>query len=71
MTSFGQYKLTTLVKRRSDITEQEFHQYWSEKHPIVVNDWLTRHGVVKYVQVSQPAGQSELSGMITPDVIKL
>ncbi|THY26956.1 hypothetical protein D6D01_04261 [Aureobasidium pullulans] len=46
-----QYKLTTLVRRRSGITEQEFHKYWSEKHPIVVNDWLVRHGVVKYVQV--------------------
>jgi hypothetical protein len=51
-TSFRPYKLTTLVRRRSDITEQEFHKYWSEKHPIVVNDWLARHGVVKYVQVN-------------------
>jgi hypothetical protein len=65
MASSGQYKLTTLVKRRSDITEQEFHQYWSEKHPIVVNDWLARHGVVKYVQVSKATGQSELSELKT------
>ncbi|KAI5261103.1 hypothetical protein E4T47_09513 [Aureobasidium subglaciale] len=42
------YKLTTLLKRRSDITEQEFHRYWSEKHPLVVNQWLINHGVVKY-----------------------
>ncbi|THW15386.1 hypothetical protein D6C89_08222 [Aureobasidium pullulans] len=54
-TSFRPYKLTTLVRRRSDITEQEFHKYWSEKHPIVVNDWLARHGVVKYVQYHTPS----------------
>ncbi|KEQ78568.1 hypothetical protein M438DRAFT_401081 [Aureobasidium pullulans EXF-150] len=53
-TSSRPYKLTTLVRRRSDITEQEFHKYWSEKHPIVVNDWLARHGVVKYVQYHTP-----------------
>jgi hypothetical protein len=34
------------------MTEDEFHEYWNNKHQSVVKDWLVKHGVIKYVQVS-------------------
>lgn len=40
------------IKRKSGLSEEEFHSYWTEKHPEVVNEWLAKHGVVSYVQVS-------------------
>lgn len=48
----GPFKLTMFIKRKPGLSEEEFHSYWTEKHPAVVNEWLTKHGVVKYVQAS-------------------
>ncbi|KAL6901182.1 hypothetical protein GGI43DRAFT_404218, partial [Trichoderma evansii] len=52
----GPFKLTMFIKRKADLGEEEFHSYWMEKHPAVVNEWLIKHGVVKYVQYHTPSG---------------
>lgn len=52
MASGGLFRLTMFIKRKSGLSEEEFHSYWTEKHPEVVNEWLAKHGVVSYVQVS-------------------
>lgn len=52
MASEGLFKLTFLLKRKPGLSEEEFHSFWTEKHPAVVNEWLAKHGVVNYVQVS-------------------
>jgi hypothetical protein len=45
-------RFTILVKRNPALTEEEFHSYWTTKHVPQVQDWLTRHGILKYTQVS-------------------
>lgn len=47
----GNLRFTMLIKRKPDISEEEFHKYWTEVHPSVVNEWLAKHGVVQYIQV--------------------
>ncbi|ETS75803.1 hypothetical protein PFICI_12747 [Pestalotiopsis fici W106-1] len=44
-----------LIKRKPEISEEEFHKYWTEEHPAIVNEWLAKHGVVKYVQYHLPS----------------
>lgn len=44
-------KFTLLVKRKEGMSEDEFHKYWTEKHPEIVNKWLAGHGVIRYIQV--------------------
>ncbi|KAF7527510.1 hypothetical protein G7054_g10423 [Neopestalotiopsis clavispora] len=49
-----------LIKRKLDISEEEFHKYWTEMHPSVVNEWLAKHGVVHYYHIpSSLRAQSE------------
>ncbi|PTB40105.1 uncharacterized protein TrAFT101_004855 [Trichoderma asperellum] len=55
MTSAGLFKLTMFIKRKPGLSEEEFHSYWTEKHPAVVNEWLAKHGVVTYVQFHTPS----------------
>lgn len=45
-------KFTMMIKRRSDFSEEEFHKYWTETHAPIVEKWLAKHGVIRYVQVS-------------------
>ncbi|KAJ2990137.1 hypothetical protein NUW58_g3105 [Xylaria curta] len=62
MSSHHAFKITVLVKRKPELSEDEFHNYWAEKHPPVVNKWLAKHGVIKYVQYHTPSkyrGQTE------------
>ncbi|OAL30475.1 hypothetical protein AYO22_01673 [Fonsecaea multimorphosa] len=45
-------KLSLFARRKSHLSEEEFHQYWSETHRALAMDWLVRYGIVKYTQVS-------------------
>lgn len=54
--STNNLKLTMMIKRKPEISEEEFHRYWTEKHPAIVNEWLAKHGVVQYVQVGRKKG---------------
>lgn len=33
------------------MSEEDFHKYWTEVHAPIVEKWLAKHGVVRYVQV--------------------
>ncbi|RAH66135.1 EthD domain-containing protein [Aspergillus aculeatinus CBS 121060] len=46
-------RLTLLLKKRNDITHEEFHHHWTHVHGPLVSAWLRRHGVIRYVQYHQ------------------
>ncbi|KIW56107.1 hypothetical protein PV05_04790 [Exophiala xenobiotica] len=48
-------RFTILVKRNPALSEEEFHSYWTTKHVPQVQDWLTRHGIMKYTQYHTPS----------------
>ncbi|OAA62524.1 Dimeric alpha-beta barrel [Niveomyces insectorum RCEF 264] len=43
-------RVTVCVKRKKGTTEQEFHEYWANKHGPLALQWLLRCGIVRYVQ---------------------
>lgn len=45
-------KVSITHRRNPNMTEEEYHKYWTEVHAPLVAEWLARHGVVKYTQVS-------------------
>lgn len=49
-----QVKISMFVYRKDGMSEEEFHHHWTTKHPLVVNDWLKKYGITRYVQVSIP-----------------
>ncbi|KIY03236.1 uncharacterized protein Z520_01703 [Fonsecaea multimorphosa CBS 102226] len=48
-------KLSLFARRKSHLSEEEFHQYWSETHRALAMDWLVRYGIVKYTQYHTPS----------------
>ncbi|KAL6901292.1 hypothetical protein GGI43DRAFT_383622 [Trichoderma evansii] len=59
MASEGLFKLTMFLKRKPGLSKEEFHSFWTEKHPAVASEWLAKHGVVSYVQYHTPSGICE------------
>lgn len=45
-------RITTLIPRKKGISEEEFYKYWTQVHGPVAIDFMMRHGVVEYRQVS-------------------
>lgn len=45
-------RFTMLVHRVKGMSEDDFHEHWSNRHQAIVKEWLQKHGCVKYVQVS-------------------
>lgn len=43
-------KLVYIIRRRSDISEQDFHEYWLEKHAPLVRSFAKAIRARKYVQ---------------------
>ncbi|KAJ9603538.1 hypothetical protein H2200_011724 [Cladophialophora chaetospira] len=43
-------RLSFFAKRKSHLTENEFHEYWTQRHRALAADWLAKHGVVRYTQ---------------------
>jgi hypothetical protein len=60
-TKLGLVKVSVFMMRKENISEAEFHRYWTERHSKVASPWLVRHGVVKYTQVSDIVGSFSLS----------
>ena len=46
-------KLSLYAKRKTGLTEDEFHRNWAQGHRAITADWLAKYGVVKYTQVSE------------------
>jgi hypothetical protein len=49
-------KLCLYANRKPHLTEDEFHEYWTGKHQALAKDWLMKHGIVRYTQVSEGLG---------------
>lgn len=45
-------RVSISINRKEGTTEVEFHKYWANVHAPMVQEWLIRCGVLKYVQVS-------------------
>jgi hypothetical protein len=44
-------RFTILTYRKPGLSEEEFHSHWTTTHVPLVQDWLARHGILKYTQV--------------------
>jgi hypothetical protein len=44
-------RISVMVSRRSDVSEEEFHRYWANNHGPLVQDMLVQYGIIKYTQV--------------------
>ncbi len=44
-------KLTFAVRRRADVTQEEFHRYWRDEHGPLVRSLQDVLGIRRYVQV--------------------
>lgn len=50
-TNQRQVKISMFVYRKDGMSEEDFHHHWTVKHPLVVQDWLKKYGITRYVQV--------------------
>lgn len=46
-------RFSMMIRRRPNMSEDEFQHYWTEMHGPIVKEWLARHGFIKYTQVSR------------------
>jgi len=49
-------KLIFCLRRRTDITEEEFHRYWREEHGPLVSRHAPALGIRRYVQLHTVGG---------------
>jgi hypothetical protein len=45
-------RITTLIPRKKGMTREDFYKHWTTVHGPLVLDFMMRHGVVEYRQVS-------------------
>ncbi|KAF8545114.1 hypothetical protein BDD12DRAFT_906013 [Trichophaea hybrida] len=62
------YKLTIAAKRNPNLSETEFHDYWSNVHGPKAAAWMARWGVLSYVQVA-PFGIQVIEWDCTAEVL--
>ena len=55
-------KLIFCLRRREDVSEEEFHRYWLEEHGPLVAGYAELFGIRRYVQVH--AAHNEVAGAI-------
>lgn len=56
-------KLVMCVKRRADLTREEFDRYWHEQHASLVIKHAERLGIRKYIQTVPFANQAAQSAL--------
>ncbi len=44
-------RLLGFVKRRPDLSEEDFYKHWKDVHAPLVAPWALKHGVTGYTQV--------------------
>jgi hypothetical protein len=42
------------IKRKPDITPEQFYHHWETVHARLVKPWAEKHRIVGYTQVSNP-----------------
>lgn len=48
-------RIMTFFTRKAGMTEQEFHNHWTNTHGPLVVPWALQYGVNRYTQVSSEA----------------
>ncbi|EME41100.1 hypothetical protein DOTSEDRAFT_27677 [Dothistroma septosporum NZE10] len=51
----GLYKLTIHAYCRKDISEEQFHNHWTNSHAPKVSSFLRKYGIVGYTQYHTPS----------------
>lgn len=51
----GHYKLTIHARRRPDLSEEAFHDHWTNTHAPKVSTFLRGYGIVGYTQYHTPS----------------
>ncbi|KAJ5131091.1 uncharacterized protein N7515_007130 [Penicillium bovifimosum] len=51
MTSENTLVLLCFIKRRQDLTEDQFYEYWEKIHGPKIAPWALKHGIVGYKQI--------------------
>lgn len=46
--------MVIFLKRRPELTEKQFYEYWAKTHGPLVAPWAAKHGVLTYKQVGMP-----------------
>lgn len=41
----------SFLKKRPDITHEEFYHHWEKIHGPLIKPWMEKHGVLSYTQV--------------------
>jgi hypothetical protein len=44
-------RISVLVTKKPDVSDDAFHRYWANGHAPLVQELLVRHGIIKYTQV--------------------
>lgn len=57
------YRFSLYVRKREDITEEEFGRHWAKEHAPLTGEWLKRYGILKYVQVCFPLPAEPVSNV--------
>ena len=60
-------RITTLLPRRKGMSKEDFYKHWTNVHGPLVLDFMMRHGVVEYRQVSFDFYVAKLC----PDLLRL
>lgn len=42
------------LKRKADLTQEEFYHHWENVHGPLVRPWAEKHGFISYTQVNTP-----------------
>ncbi|KAG9240342.1 EthD domain-containing protein [Calycina marina] len=54
-------KFTVMQHRNPNISEDEFHTYWTKKHAVLASIWLERNGILGYTQYHTPKATRDLA----------
>jgi hypothetical protein len=51
MSTTGNIRIIGFIKRRPDLTEEQFYEHWGNIHGPLVAPWAVKHGIISYSQV--------------------
>jgi hypothetical protein len=53
-------RIIGFLKKRPDLTHEEFYEHWEKKHAPLVVPWIMKHGFISYMQVLNSLSLSSL-----------
>ncbi|KAI8156523.1 Dehydratase aurZ [Colletotrichum sp. SAR 10_70] len=55
------------LKRKADLTQEEFYHHWENVHGPLVRPWAEKHGFISYTQVHAAQGMNKEATPIGPE----